>query len=217
MKKNFLAFTLAEVLITLGIIGVVAALTIPTLVQNYQKKQYVTQLKKAYTTLSQVIKQVAYEGGCPDDLDCAFNGLTPNAIGDLVASKYKVLQNCESTLHQEEGVCFPNNVDEWGLFDSKNSEKYYDGGDLYRFVTADGTAYAWELGAGPYYSTQFVVDVNGPKKGPNQVGRDIHDFKIQKDTKLVPFSSVSNLCNSVGKSPLSCTARIMEEGWEMNY
>lgn len=40
------AFTLAEVLITLGIIGVVAALTIPTLVNNYRKKQFETGLKK---------------------------------------------------------------------------------------------------------------------------------------------------------------------------
>jgi prepilin-type N-terminal cleavage/methylation domain-containing protein len=44
MKK---AFTLAEVLITLAIIGVVAALTIPTVVRNYQKTQTVTQLKKS--------------------------------------------------------------------------------------------------------------------------------------------------------------------------
>ena len=51
MKKN-LAFTLAEVLITLAIIGVVAALTIPTVVTNYKKKTYVTQLKKTYNYLT---------------------------------------------------------------------------------------------------------------------------------------------------------------------
>ncbi len=49
MKK--IGFTLAEVLITLGIIGVVAALTIPTLVNNYQKKTYVTGLQRAYAQL----------------------------------------------------------------------------------------------------------------------------------------------------------------------
>ena len=38
------SFTLAEVLITLGIIGVVAAMTIPTLISNYQKKEYVARL-----------------------------------------------------------------------------------------------------------------------------------------------------------------------------
>ena len=45
MKKGF---TLAEVLITLGIIGVVAALTLPSLITNYRKKQTVAQLKKVY-------------------------------------------------------------------------------------------------------------------------------------------------------------------------
>ena len=46
-NKKF-AFTLAEVLITLGIIGVVAAMTMPSLIANYKKKQAVTQLKATY-------------------------------------------------------------------------------------------------------------------------------------------------------------------------
>ena len=44
--KNKLGFTLAEVLVTLGIIGVVSAMTVPTLMQNYQRQSYVTQLHK---------------------------------------------------------------------------------------------------------------------------------------------------------------------------
>lgn len=54
MKNRINAFTLAEVLITLGIIGVVAAITIPTLVNKNNEKIRETQLKKAYSTLSQV-------------------------------------------------------------------------------------------------------------------------------------------------------------------
>ena len=48
-------FTLAEVLITLGIIGVVAAMTIPMLIINYQKRLTLTRLKKTYSQLNQVI------------------------------------------------------------------------------------------------------------------------------------------------------------------
>ena len=48
MKK---AFTLAEVLITLGIIGIVAAMTLPIVVGNYQKKELVTLYKKIYSVL----------------------------------------------------------------------------------------------------------------------------------------------------------------------
>ena len=51
--KKFVAFTLAEVLVTLGIIGVVSAMTIPTLMQNHQRKTYVTQLNQVYNLLSQ--------------------------------------------------------------------------------------------------------------------------------------------------------------------
>ena len=49
------AFTLAEVLVTLGIIGVVSAMTVPTLMQNYQRQSYVTQLHKVYNELSQAL------------------------------------------------------------------------------------------------------------------------------------------------------------------
>ena len=54
---NHNGFTLAEVLVTLGIIGVVSAMTVPTLVQNYQRKSYVTQLHKVYNELGQAAER----------------------------------------------------------------------------------------------------------------------------------------------------------------
>ena len=57
-EKGKLAFTLAEVLITLGIIGVVAALTIPNLINNYKAKRLHTQFLKSYSTVQQVFKQM---------------------------------------------------------------------------------------------------------------------------------------------------------------
>lgn len=56
-------FTLAEVLITLGIIGVVAALTIPTLIGNYQKKEVPVRLQKMYNTIQNAISQAELENG----------------------------------------------------------------------------------------------------------------------------------------------------------
>jgi prepilin-type N-terminal cleavage/methylation domain-containing protein len=61
--KNFVAFTLAEVLITLAIIGVVAALTVPTVIRNYQERQTVAALKKAYAHLSQAFNMATIEKG----------------------------------------------------------------------------------------------------------------------------------------------------------
>lgn len=60
--KKF-AFTLAEVLITLGIIGVVAALTIPALIANHKKQVVVTRMQKFYSTINQAIKLSEVENG----------------------------------------------------------------------------------------------------------------------------------------------------------
>lgn len=63
LNKKISGFTLAEVLITLGIIGVVAALTIPVLMNYYAKNSTVTKLQKSYTILSQAIKLSEQDNG----------------------------------------------------------------------------------------------------------------------------------------------------------
>ncbi len=66
-EKNFslkkAAFTLTEVLITLGIIGVVAALTISNVIQDYQKKQTVVQLRKVYNDINNAVKLSEVDNG----------------------------------------------------------------------------------------------------------------------------------------------------------
>ena len=57
------AFTLAEVLITLAIIGVVAAMTIPTLISNYQEKATVSKVKQAFSIISQAYQLAKIENG----------------------------------------------------------------------------------------------------------------------------------------------------------
>ena len=65
MKRQINAFTLAEVLITLGIIGVVAALTLPTLIKKYEAKALETQFEKAYSVLSQSNRMMLAQGTFP--------------------------------------------------------------------------------------------------------------------------------------------------------
>ncbi len=57
------AFTLAEVLITIGVIGIVAAMTIPNLVQNYKKKEYSVRVKQFYSMMTQIIKLSEIDNG----------------------------------------------------------------------------------------------------------------------------------------------------------
>lgn len=60
MKKGF---TLAEVLITLGIIGIVAAMTLPALVHNYKKQEIEAKIKKFYTNMAQAVKLSEIDNG----------------------------------------------------------------------------------------------------------------------------------------------------------
>lgn len=63
LTKQKIGFTLAEVLITLGIIGVVAALTIPTLIANHRKTVVETRLAKIYSTMNQAVKMAEADYG----------------------------------------------------------------------------------------------------------------------------------------------------------
>ena len=62
-NKRLFGFTLAEVLITLGIIGVVVAVTLPTLIQKYQKKTYIEGLKVGVSILEQGFKVAMADDG----------------------------------------------------------------------------------------------------------------------------------------------------------
>ena len=67
--KKLSAFTLAEVLITLGVIGIVAAMTMPSLIANYQKKVWVNQLKKSVSVLEQGFRKMLADEGVDSLLD----------------------------------------------------------------------------------------------------------------------------------------------------
>src|SRR5574344_534598 len=76
-KKS--AFTLAEVLITLGIIGVVAALTLPSLIENHNKKVWVTALQKNYSVIEQGFQKMMADDGVQNlDDTTAFSSMTDN-------------------------------------------------------------------------------------------------------------------------------------------
>lgn len=87
---NKKGFTLAEVLITLGIIGVVASVTMPLLVANYQEKVAITRLKKVYSLLSQVYTQATNDYGYPDEWPL----INPeDSISPQVYSSYSILKD----------------------------------------------------------------------------------------------------------------------------
>lgn len=72
------AFTLAEILITLGIVGIVAAMTLPSLIQDYQISANINRLKNTYSILSQAVKASEADNGFVYEWD--FVSITPKKI-----------------------------------------------------------------------------------------------------------------------------------------
>lgn len=96
MKLN--AFTLAEVLVTLGIIGVVAALTMPTLIANYRERVFVVSAKKNYSVLSNAVNKWNANNGTIGDatLFWLVNDSNYSALQEL-AKELNVVQICDSS------------------------------------------------------------------------------------------------------------------------
>lgn len=178
LKK--VAFTLAEVLITLGIIGVVAAMTMPSLIQNYQEKATVTKLKKCYSLVSQAYVSILNDEGGSDTLQ---------AGDDLeMMEKFGKYLKYQKTCGRNKG-CFPN-VTYKSVTGNGYSKWEDDTTDRSRAILTDGTlimfnkSAMWGGNEGNYLYAQIYVDING-FKGPNQLGRDFFYFYINPE-KIVP-------------------------------
>ena len=264
LLKRKTAFTLSEVLITLGIIAVVAALTLPTLIANYQKKNLVTQLKKSVSTIEQgfttMLADEEVESLADTDVFKAINGSCIASEGlknsgcDNFYPKLKKYFNIIDV--RETGSDFKHrNINPNASF--QNPDNRTDGAMI---VLADGAIlYSYNISSSeqksPYSCDyihskggtmcakmgNFAIDVNGKKK-PNVTGRDVFVFYISSTGHLVPLWSKNDLiyaegndrrswiynssaCGTYGKADAEekatygtgCAARIIENGWEMDY
>lgn len=235
------AFTLAEVLITLGIIGIVAAMTIPSLVNHYQNTQYIIQLKKFYTNFNQTLSKISSDNGCVNDLKCTglfAAGTTNNSLGTAVVKYFKVTKNCGISPNQG---CWSSSVNTYidGQGTGTNIVDYNANvGAAYQFVTADGMsvllhnygdassgfsadcANAWSNSGSGYMSKTcgiVLVDVNGLKK-PNYIGRDIFSFWITsaKGVILYPNGAEDDKQGGAGSYWWDGTTKrcVTNNGWQ---
>lgn len=161
MFKKFTAFTLAEVLITLGIIGVVAAMTIPTLMNKTQDREFKTAYKKAYSDLSQAFAQAINE-----------QSLTPrSALVDntATASEWAVIKSAFNTTKD---CPIPQLYECW-----TNAEKVYTNSpapaSANSFIDAAGRSWSQFT----ISENIYLVDTNG-LKSPNQFGKDRWIFTL---------------------------------------
>ena len=219
LNSQHFGFTLAEVLITLGIIGVVAAMTIPTLVKEYQKTQMVSQLKKTYTCLAQAVKLSEMDNGNNSTWDWGTNGDATSirqSFDTLWATYLKVSNYCTSNSDcgyspadmlasiQKDGI---NQFALTGA-SSRTPVKLQDGTTIIVFNNSN---------------KQIIADVNGGK-GPNIYGKDVFFFVLDTDKGLMPqgynsSTATINTSCSLSNHGQYCAAKIMIDGWEIrsNY
>ena len=190
MKKS--GFTLAEVLITLGIIGIVAAMTLPALMQNYQKNVYVNGYKQAFSMLNTLTLKIMAEDGVDDMRNTSFyinafnnvdlsNKNTEFAKPDLDSSS----QSYENYMKKELGKYIKLSVYTCQEKDTFCQPVYLGGNkgsaiqELRLIELANGMSMNFTLHeyeqlnpkVNPSTTCGWVmIDVNGVK-GPNKVGR----------------------------------------------
>lgn len=244
-NKNYhtrFAFTLAEVLITLGIIGVVAAMTIPLLINSYQKIQYVTSFKKFYANTTQALQLMANDYGCPGNLACT--GVFDGTLGGYPSPQEKSIRILAQYL-KSASIITDKSLDDYKRLQGSGNVytvgwTYYviylnDGSFILLGSAADNCVNIQNGGASVYPACAMIrVDTNG-NKGPNQMGRDFFELYILPNATLFPSGGMGGhrdpnrnwydgsfnyhcrpevLGDTLGRS---CSGRIIEEGWEMNY
>ena len=234
VQSNRVAFTLAEVLITLGGIGIVAAMTIPTLVNNYQEKAFVVKLKQSYSIFSQALKLATAENGSVTSWDIGTFGVDAATTMEGSVKLYNILSPYlrKSKSCADEIGCFAGNYltldgGEYG-FQPKTNNMYAKG------ILANGTSFAIASsgsGCNSIFPKGYdklcgviYVDLNS-YKGPNQAGVDYFGFFITskglQPIGLPEFDGGSNnyvcLYNQYEKgNGIGCTAWALANG-NMDY
>lgn len=238
MKKRNFAFTLAETLIVIGIIGVVAALTIPTLNSDTNNKDKVTKVKKAYTVLEDAFGRMASEYGPLDEWSS--DVLTSERVANKMAAFMKVNKKCIAS-GDISGNCFAAGAKMLKTTGGLTTDDI--NGNVSSFVLSDSMSVAFDVAkdaAGTNAECQSVtgfnvskvcgmavIDVDGAAKGKNTHGLDLFAFYLTPDG-LVPvglendgnYKSVDskddNCINGAADAKYACTAWVVYNG-NMDY
>ena len=183
MKK---AFTLAEVLVTLGIIGVVAAMTMPTLINDQRNKSLEAQFNVAHSLVSQTITQMSNENIDLAKMYC-YN-LRDRDEHIFIKDFAKYLKVVKSE-YGETGNLTKLGYKDTTFFQSApgrvafNADSHNDGAILLSNGMMIASSGCWWTAGGT--ELDFIIDTNGPK-GPNKFGYDVFYFQLDQNNKLHP-------------------------------
>lgn len=212
-------FTLAEVLITLGIIGIVAAMTIPTLIQKQTEKVTVTKVKKMYSTLSQAYLMNKAQDEIVLDNTQAQSDEAAAEVAKIFTPYLKITKDCGNN---DDGCIYT------GTYKYKNGSNFGNfnkGAGAYKVVLNDGATIwfrrAYDI-TGTNANSIIFYDVNGVQE-PNTIGKDTFIFVVYND-RVLPAGDMENAtvydtdsdCLSKTGGGRSCTTWITEIG-NMDY
>ena len=222
--KKLSGFTLAEVLITLGIIGVIAAMTLPNVKLTYTRKVTLAQLEKTYSTLVNTIRMAEYNNGKMKRWDFTlsgeefFNKYLRNSV------KYAMGQN-----NYDDTVKMLNN-------EKLVTPAIYTSNEAYHVTMMDASIISFlpEKDEDSVKGIWVGIDANGDAK-PNTLGKDIYLYFLSKKEGLQPLggpgspaeyipasgtltrnnmvSAGNNAC-SKNRKGYWCAALVMHDGWK---
>ena len=216
-NKHNNGFTLIEVLIALVIIGVIAAITVPSIIQNTQKKEFANLLIKSYSSLGQSLNEIGRNNGYPAGDYSFFNN--NNFIDEFakvanVQKKCNNSQDCFGGTFSDEYKYLNNGTIGSSDIGSGKSVITVDG-QMYTFVTYLAVTFGLTNEEKGNLQGRIIVDVNGRKK-PNKIGIDTFYFYIINGKGIVPAGKNNfSACNKNNGGQV-CAARVLAEGG-INY
>ncbi len=197
-----LGFTLAEVLITLGIIGVVAVMTIPNLVATHKAKRLRSQFLKSYSTIQQVFKRME-----ADDVSLDPSTYPTGTFYKTFGQYLQAARYCYRNASDAQCFSGSSSGKQYKSFDGKSTVAYnwFDDGQI---ALQDGTLIMFEN----YTSVRQLwvsVDLNGFNNPPNRWGYDLFTFEFL-DGELrtmgdiqTKYNDLDKYCNPKGSSALN--------------
>lgn len=228
MPKSGSGFTLSEVLITLGVIGVISTLTLPNLITNYEKQETASKLEKAYSTLQNAIQLSNSENPMNNWNWCISTVATTAdcAAVENIISKLSV---------QESFPCFC-----WPFAGGNSNDcmrhkypNYFYSTDYLHYTSQsyvvllnDGTIMQFTGSLEPFWEMSIGIDINGLKQ-PNRIGRDIFSIRIIYDSSLKTYKLKPYFADTYCAKPTTlndswrnqashgCFQKIIKDGWQI--
>ena len=219
-------------MITLVIVGVIAAITVPTLIAKYTEQQTVTKKKKFYSEISQAYNAAIAKNGPPETWKWVNSGAGSEDIMNILAPHLRIMNRCGAGGSKDK--CFGNVTYKtlnptvnWAVNPSTYqgySASRLDNGFVFWILSRGNCNINEGAGKQQYICANIGVDINGYKK-PNALGKDTFYFYITKygvvpiGTKgatLFPLDTYCKLSSTTDRNGYACTAWIITNG-NMDY